>query len=236
MRKRIKKSECPNCGHKFTGADNFCAHCGQENHTHKLPLRHFLLEFVETTIHFDTKFFYTIKNLFLKPGLVTRNFNANRRARYAPPFRLYLFISAIYFVALSLWSDSKVKVVQKTGTDTSGFENFTSVIADSSLSYEEIAELAKKEKITDEDIETVLRSNNIETTWLSKQFIRTVANFLKDEPKREMLNAKILKNMSYAMFLLMSAFAVLLLLFYYRKKCFIPNILCLPFIFIRWPL
>ena len=35
-KKRFKSAECPNCHTVFADEQsNFCAHCGQENHTHK---------------------------------------------------------------------------------------------------------------------------------------------------------------------------------------------------------
>jgi hypothetical protein len=55
--------------------------------------------------------------LWFKPGKLTQEFVAGRRASYLPPFRLYLVLSIIFFLAASL-SNTHVKVLQfdsKTG-------------------------------------------------------------------------------------------------------------------------
>lgn len=52
----------------------------------------------------DRKLPRTLKALFFKPGLLTREYMAGRIARYIPPFRLYLFASVLFFVLLSFLS------------------------------------------------------------------------------------------------------------------------------------
>ena len=86
-RTRVKRPECPNCGRALEADANFCAHCGQENHTHKLPVRHFVVEWLSGMFNFDTKLLRTLRDLFWPPGLVIREFNANKRIRYVHPLR-----------------------------------------------------------------------------------------------------------------------------------------------------
>ena len=108
-KKRIKTASCPNCHTVFADEQsNFCAHCGQENHTHKLPVKHFLMELVESFTHFDTKFVATFKDLILKPGLVIQNFNDNKRTRYVPPIRIYAFMSFAFFLFFNFAVGSEI--------------------------------------------------------------------------------------------------------------------------------
>lgn len=98
MKNRVKSDICPNCeAHLTQREDNFCGNCGQENHTYKLPLSYFVKELVETFTNFDTKTITTLRDLLFSPGLLTKNFNNNKRARYVPPVRLYLVTSAVFF-------------------------------------------------------------------------------------------------------------------------------------------
>jgi hypothetical protein len=48
-------------------------------------------------LHVDSKIFRTVWLLLRRPGLLTREYFAGRRARYVPPIRLYLVFSVIYF-------------------------------------------------------------------------------------------------------------------------------------------
>jgi hypothetical protein len=94
--------QCPNCGKQCNASDKFCPNCGQHNHSINVPLKHFLLEIIESTFHFETKTFSTLRDMFLHPGLITKNFNENKRARYVPPIRLYIFLSFIFFMVLAI--------------------------------------------------------------------------------------------------------------------------------------
>ena len=63
--------------------------------------------------HTDSRLWRTLAALLLRPGYLTREFLAGRRARYLPPVRLYLVISLVFF----LWASSghgKLRVVQIT--------------------------------------------------------------------------------------------------------------------------
>ena len=52
--------------------------------------------------HVDGRFWQTILALSLKPGRLTKDYFAERRARYLPPVRLYLVLSVILFAFASL--------------------------------------------------------------------------------------------------------------------------------------
>jgi hypothetical protein len=47
--------------------------------------------------HLDGRMWSTLWVLLVKPGEVSRQFVLNRRARFLPPFRLYLVISLVFF-------------------------------------------------------------------------------------------------------------------------------------------
>lgn len=49
-------------------------------------------------MHFDSKFFDTLKYLLLRPGFLTKEYLRGRRASYLHPIRMYVFTSAIFFI------------------------------------------------------------------------------------------------------------------------------------------
>lgn len=87
---------CPNCG--TPAADNYCAHCGQENHLHKETFWGLVMHFIGHYFHYDSKFSQTIKALWFSPGKLTIAYVNKQRMRYIPPISLYIFISAVYFL------------------------------------------------------------------------------------------------------------------------------------------
>lgn len=213
MKKRVKKPECPNCGQRLHVEDNFCPKCGQENHTHKLPLKHYAMEFIESLFHFDTKLWQTVKEFFAHPGLATKNFNDNKRARYVPPFRLYLFVSAIYFLILSL-VPGVVHINLNEG------EKKTDGVTIGATHDPAMAELAKKDSVTDADIEQYILKEGKQPNWLNKKMAKLSLKIQQGKVQEETMNHKLIKNISILMFFLMPLFALLLMLLYYKKQLF----------------
>jgi len=48
--------------------------------------------------HFDSSFFHTVHHLIFKPGFLSKEYTAGRRASYLHPVRMYVFTSAIFFL------------------------------------------------------------------------------------------------------------------------------------------
>jgi hypothetical protein len=87
---------CANCGTPLSG--RFCGACGQRHEPHIHSLREFASEATESLTHADSRVWRTLWPLLVKPGFLTKEFLEGRRARYLPPFRLYLVLSVVFFV------------------------------------------------------------------------------------------------------------------------------------------
>jgi hypothetical protein len=97
-----KYPNCLNCAKEMDETEVYCSHCGQKNEELKMSFGHLFSEFLENTLHFEGKVWNTLKNLLFKPGFLTAEFNRGRRIRYVNPVRLYIFISAIFFILFNL--------------------------------------------------------------------------------------------------------------------------------------
>jgi Protein of unknown function (DUF3667) len=117
---------CLNCGN--TVEERFCTHCGQENLEPKETVGHLVRHFFEDITHFDGKFFVTIKDLIIRPGFLTREYVAGRRMSYLNPIRMYIFISAIFFIALFASTDEPAPQAED---HTYGVNLFRQQVADS---------------------------------------------------------------------------------------------------------
>lgn len=104
---------CRNCEAVVT--DRFCAACGQRSAVHVLTISEVVHDFVHSVLHLDSTVWRTLRSLLLKPGELTSEFIAGRRARYLPPFRLYLVISIAFFAFSSLLPESD-RVIQVGGS------------------------------------------------------------------------------------------------------------------------
>ena len=90
------QQHCANCGALLAGP--YCAACGQRHQPDVRSFWHFASEALENITHADSRLWRTLWPLIAKPGFLTREFFDGHRARYLPPFRLYLVISLLFFV------------------------------------------------------------------------------------------------------------------------------------------
>jgi Protein of unknown function (DUF3667) len=91
---------CLNCGAELAG--RYCANCGQAADVHVPSTRELMHEALEGIAHADSRLWHTLSLLWFKPGKLTLEFVAGRRAAYLPPFRLYLVLSIIFFLVASV--------------------------------------------------------------------------------------------------------------------------------------
>ena len=65
---------------------------------------------LEENFHFDGRLANTLKLLLLKPGELSQEFSSNRRARYVPAVRLYLFASLLFFFVFAFSAESRLEM------------------------------------------------------------------------------------------------------------------------------
>ena len=132
----VTAARCLNCGAALTG--RYCANCGQTADVHVPSTRELFHEAIEGITHSDSRLWNSLKLLWFKPGKLTQEFVAGRRAAYLPPFRLYLVLSVIFFLAASFYhpelnlavftKEGKVQVLttSEASCDNTQFERFVS--------------------------------------------------------------------------------------------------------------
>jgi hypothetical protein len=87
---------CQNCGAKLVG--DYCHECGQHGHVHRSVL-HVIEEVFHGITHFDSRTWRSLPMLAFRPGTLTRDYVMGKRARYVPPFAMFLFsIFAMFLV------------------------------------------------------------------------------------------------------------------------------------------
>src|SRR5258706_6352670 len=95
-----RAANCANCGKPLLGP--YCALCGQRAHTHRRSVRSLVHDFVVDFVNFDSRILRTARALLFQPGELPAAFREGRTQRYVPAIRLYLFVSLIFFIILSL--------------------------------------------------------------------------------------------------------------------------------------
>lgn len=84
---------CKNCGNEFEG--NFCNNCGQKAGLHRFTIKHALHDFFHTFTHVDSGLFFLIKELFIRPGIVAKEYIEGKRRKYFNPVQYLILAVAI---------------------------------------------------------------------------------------------------------------------------------------------
>jgi Protein of unknown function (DUF3667) len=95
-----RTARCTNCGAAVRG--RYCSDCGQSTEYHLHSFWDILCEAAEVVTHADSRLWRTLWPLVFRPGFLSQQFLAGRRASYLSPFRLYFVLSIVFFLIASV--------------------------------------------------------------------------------------------------------------------------------------
>lgn len=219
-RKLRKETNCLNCGAEVK--EKYCPNCGQPNYEPRESFRHIMTHFLTDYLHLDEKFFSSLKHLLLKPGFLTNKYNTGQRTKYVHPFRLYIFITIVFFIVQSTGNKIKpplkmVDIVDSTQLDSAAIQDYNNI----KLKYSELGSinidtsveqyLARQELLPDS-----AKDSYIQSFFRKKEILAKQQDFN--------LNEKIMENFRHnipkMMFLMLPLYALILYLLFRKKKLY----------------
>lgn len=78
---------CKNCNTPLQG--EYCHCCGQQDKQYMRSIFAVVGDLFGEIGHWDSRFYRTLRGLFLNPGFLSLEFVRGRHASYVPPLRLY---------------------------------------------------------------------------------------------------------------------------------------------------
>lgn len=91
-------TSCSNCGATLVG--EYCHACGQKRFDESdRRIGHLLHQFIASATDLDGRSWRSVRALLFRPGLLSREYFAGRRARWISPVSLFLAVSVVYFLA-----------------------------------------------------------------------------------------------------------------------------------------
>jgi hypothetical protein len=216
---------CGNCAAPVLG--KYCGQCGQSVDTHRRSVLHLLHDLLTDIISFDSRVLRTLRALFLQPGELPRAFREGRVQRYVPPIRLYLFVSLIFFLFLSV---TNIAIVQlEVGPPTAHHADpgepvdpdeagVSSGNLDWKLHFFTHTMTARPElpagvrQAIDHDKAIVSRSSSPDNSRRLIGMLETVAS------NPAAINKPLTDWVPRVLFILLPGFAVVLTLFYWRQR------------------
>ena len=92
----VESPNCLNCGTRLRG--QYCGNCGQRSRSRLISLWELISDAFGDLFELDSRLWKTLLPLVGRPGRLTHDYLQGRRARYMPPFRMYLVMSLVFFV------------------------------------------------------------------------------------------------------------------------------------------
>jgi len=183
-----RASACRNCGAAV--ASNYCPDCGQGTSLHPLSVREFAHELASHYVAVEGKLWRTLALLVLRPGRLTVEYLAGRRQKYIIPVRLYLTASFLLF-AVAQFSNH---VIAGQQSEVKIFRIDSGSLAD--LKKENFARCLEKDSAC-----------SFLERWQARGLVK-----LQEDPQGFMdrFAERFWHSVSYAMFLVLPIFALLL--------------------------
>lgn len=222
-RKLRKETDCLNCGAEVK--ETYCPNCGQPNYEPRESFRHIMTHFLTDYLHLDEKFFSSLKILLFNPGKLTNEYNAGRRMKYVHPFRLYIFITIVFFIIQGIdRKDNKLKVkkqVSENGDTTvmvsPSSELDTSKAGEVEYNWASVEDTTIEQYQARQDSLPEDQKDNFFQKYFNKKTIIA-------EQQHFDLGEKIMENFQHnipkMMFLILPVFALILYLFFRRRNLY----------------
>jgi len=209
---------CANCHAPLTG--RFCSACGQECDTHRRSLYRLIRGFVADLLNLESRTLRTSWALLFRPGELPLAFHQGRTQRYVPPVRLYLFVSLLFFVALSFTQLALVQFSLSSRTlpaTVAGGPPRNAVTTDM-IFFQPVGSV--QNAIPKDGLEKVRRQTEPgERENIVSRALYAALYRLQADPAA--LNAPLTEWLPRILFLLLPLFATVLALFYWRSRQFL---------------
>lgn len=149
--------DCLNCGAHLRG--QYCGTCGQRSRSRLISLWELISDAFGDLFEIDSRLWQTVIPLLFRPGRLTHDYLQGRRARYMPPFRMYLVLSLLFFL-VAFFPREGLDLLFEPEAETAIEEQINEAEADKQEILDELAEdgiisemQQEKQEVLDELIE-----------------------------------------------------------------------------------
>ena len=192
----LNNTVCKNCKTKFKG--KFCPNCGQSVYEFEKPFRFLIVDLVGNIFAFDTRLWKSMSSLIFRPGKFVDEYLNGHRARYMSPFRLYIFVSFLFFLLLSIYAGSQLQISEKD-------KNEINISISNQLN-----------PVNSETDSLKTNELNFGSSAISQKKLTDTLSKVLNNPKMYM--DSFLKFVSWSLFLLMPVYALYLWLLFRKSK------------------
>jgi hypothetical protein len=224
---------CLNCGTRLRG--QYCGTCGQRSRGRLISLWELISDAFGDLFEIDSRLWQTLIPLMIRPGRLTHDYLQGRRARYMPPFRMYLVLSLLFFVVAFFDPREELGLLFEPEPDATGEE----IAADAQDRKQEILDELAEDGIIiggelPEDSDSVqceMDESDLDELpgWLSRRLtperLKRICERTQIDDGRALLD-KLLDNIPAALIVLLPLIALVLKALYpLSKRYYVEHLL-----------
>ncbi|MFN7013141.1 MAG: DUF3667 domain-containing protein [Bacteroidia bacterium] len=235
---------CLNCNSELPENAKYCSNCGQKVDSPIIRFKDFVKDAFEDYFSIDSKIFKSLLPLLFKPGFLTLEYIKGKRNSYIPPFKMFLIISVLYFLLISLMEekDDFIKIEENHA------ESVTLNEDSSAKNNKERDVSIKFDGLSDSKLAEVLAhiKDSSELIYINKHGLKayidsvfTGESFFYKFWSRKILTMHLSDGKNFGelmfnsiqklVFIMAPIMALILILLYYRKKIFFMQHLIFAF-------
>ena len=217
-------TECEECGYPEVTM-TYCPKCGQKNVETRQSFGHLITHFAEDFTHYDGAFWKTIKYLLFRPSKLTKEYLDGHRQRYVPPVKLYIFISFVTFLLLSLLSGGQEEnidsnqVVYSQSVQIGEKKATYNIKTPADTASVSIGRNQRVRSIQELDsLRALPAGNGKKVSWLQYKIAKAGLNAIHHKVSQEQIKETIFHTLPKVLFIYMPIFAFWLWLFHGKKR------------------
>lgn len=178
-------------------------------------MRELISDFLRDYFAFDSKFFRTFRKLLASPGYVSRAYIQGRRVEFLPPFRLYIVVSFVFFLILSMifQPDIRTDRAEKAAVLDSLMSDTTGPVDLEPIRHR--FDHGAEEAISTGALNLQLESDTLPSGEF-EYFVQERIEHVMNDPT--MFRVVLFRAFSISMFVLLPVFALVLWLFHFRRQ------------------
>ena len=115
-------SECKNCGATLTENQKYCSECGAKVVTERITFRSLFHILIQNVFGWDNRYFFTIRNLIVRPQVVLNDYLSGTRKKYVNPFTFFaigvgILLIIFQFLLAAVFRNGGHSIVEKQNED-----------------------------------------------------------------------------------------------------------------------
>jgi hypothetical protein len=190
----------------------FCAECGQRDIPPYPTVRELVVDVAAEFSGWDGRLATSVRDLILRPGMLTREFLEGRRVRYISPLRLYLLASLVYFLLAAGAPDINFVSGDRTSSSGVHIESTTTTDNHATTRPERVANTARKSIEKQGPLDPAAKAAALADIGRAPALLQPLLRRAIEDPGG--LQRRMVETMPRMLFVLLPIFAGILALFY----------------------